>query len=232
MYTKRKVGYKGQVLILLVVGFSISAYFSQYLTGLLLYNRQAILNGEVWRIFTAPMVHFSISHIFWDLLIFTVFGFAANASGYPRLWVVCCLSAFISGLLFLIFDPELEYYGGLSGLATGVVAYYCLCNIFWSDKMKKIWVSILVVTGIKIIIEIVFKDTIFVKADTIDFRVLPSAHIAGCLAAVMTLIWSCPGVIFIKSKVGKHFEISHIKIDETLQAGIEFGKNTQTIRKR
>lgn len=203
MVSKRKIGYKDQLLILLVVGFSISAYFSQHLTGFFVYNRQAMLNGEVWRIFTAPMVHFSISHIFWDLLIFTVFGFAVNASGYPRLWIVCCLSALISGVLFLVFYPDLEYYGGLSGLATGVVVYFCLCKILWDDNSKKIWIFLLVITGIKIALEITLKDPVFVKADTEYFRVLPSAHIAGCLAAAITLIWTCPGVLFINTKVRK-----------------------------
>ena len=65
---------KGHLLTLFIAGFSIIVYCSPFLTGLFVYNRQAVLTGEIWRLITAPFVHFSHSHIVWDVLIFVIAG--------------------------------------------------------------------------------------------------------------------------------------------------------------
>lgn len=192
MVWKREIEFKGQILILSIVGISIIVYCSPHLSRLFVYHRQAILTGEIWRLFTAPLVHFSASHIFWDVLIFGVAGFAVNVSGFPRFWLVCFLTAIISGLLFLKVFPDLEYYGGLSGLATGAVVYYCLCNIFLTERKRQIWVLILIVVGVKILIEIVLNAPIFINAGEANYRVLPSAHIVGYLGAIVTIVSICP----------------------------------------
>ena len=200
MVRKKEIGLKGQFLTLSIVGFSIFVYCSPHLSSLFVYHRPVILNGEIWRLFTAPFVHFSASHIFWDVLIFGVAGFAVNASGFRYFWIVCCLAAIIPGLLFLHFFPELEYYGGLSGLATGAVTYYCLYSIFLTERKKQMWILILITVGFKIFVEMTLNESIFVKTSTADFKVLPSAHIVGYLGAIATLVWTCPQNLIVHSK--------------------------------
>ena len=189
MVPKRKLDINGQLLTLFIVGFSIIVYCSPGLSELFVYKRQAILSGEVWRLLTAPFVHFSASHIFWDILIFSIAGIAINASGFPGFWIVCCLTAFIPGLLYIPACPDLQYYGGLSGVATGSAAYYCLCQIFMNGGKIHIWVLILAVMGVKILIEIALHEPLFVNSDSADFIVLPSAHIVGYLGAMTTMIF-------------------------------------------
>jgi len=208
MVTKREIGYKENLITLSVIGFSIAVYCSPYLSGLFIYHRQDILNGEIWRLFTAPFVHFSVGHIFWDILVFGMAGFAVNAAEVPRFWIVCCLAAFIPGLLYLYAFPNLEYYGGLSGPATGAAAYYCLCNIFLTNSRRTIWALTLAVIGVKIFIEILLNEPVFVKIGTADFRVLPSTHIVGYLAAVAV---SCSH-LFLEHKKESMLSSKRIKI--------------------
>jgi rhomboid family GlyGly-CTERM serine protease len=190
MVPERKIGLRGQLLTLAVVGLSIVAYCSPWLSDLFVYHRQAILGGEIWRLFTAPFVHFSAGHLFWDTLVFGAAGFSVSAAGFPRLWLVCCLAVFIPGILFLPAYPDLEYYGGLSGVATGAVVYYCLCSILLTDGRKRIWIVMLTVVAMKIFMEIALDRPLFVNAGTADFRVLPAAHIAGYLGAIATIMCS------------------------------------------
>lgn len=190
MVRQKEINTLEQILILFMVILAVIAYHLPRLSDLLVYDRQAILGGEFWRLATAPVVHFSASHLFWDVLIFGVSGLAINVSGFRGLWLVCSLGTIIPGLIFLLSYPELERYGGLSGLATGAAAYYCLCKARESASHRMIWLVLLAMMGIKIFIEAASGVPLFARVESASFRVLPSAHLAGFLGAITTMIWS------------------------------------------
>ena len=194
MVRKKEISAQGQILTLFIVILAIFAYSFPRFSDLLVYDRQAILSGEFWRLLTAPLVHFSASHIFWDVVVFGVAGFAINASGFRSFWLVCSFATIIPSLIFLLSIPEIERYGGLSGLSTGAVAYFCLCSAHKSRKNRIIWLVILAVMGTKILIETTMGAPIFVQSERIPFRVLPLAHIVGFLGALATIIWSWPNI--------------------------------------
>jgi len=194
MVRQEKISAQGQALTLFIVGISIIAYCFPRFSDLLVYDRQAILSGELWRLLTAPLVHFSASHIFWDIVVFGVAGLAINAAGFRCFWLVCSFAAVIPSLLFLLAFPELERYGGLSGLATGAAAYFCLCSAHKSRKNRMIWLGILALMGTKIFVEATMGAPIFVQAESIPFRVLPSVHILGYLGALATIMWTWPNI--------------------------------------
>ena len=189
MVRQKKISAQGQILTLFIVCFAILAYSFPRFSALLVYDRQAILNGELWRLLTAPLVHFSVSHMFWDVAVFGLAGFAINASGYRSFWLICSFAAVIPSLIFILALPELERFGGLSGLATGAVAYFCLCSAFKTKKNRFLWLLILLFIGTKIIIEATIGTPIFVQTGNMPFRVLPSVHIIGFLGAFATFLW-------------------------------------------
>ena len=181
-----------QAVTLFVFGITIIAYCFPRFSDLLVYDRQAILNGELWRLLTAPFVHFSASHIFWDLLVFGAACFAIETESYRGFWLVCILSAIIPSLIYLLTLPELERYGGLSGLATGAAVYFCLCKVLHTRKNRIIWLFILVIMALKIVVETAIDAPLFVRTGSIPFRMLPSVHIFGYLGALATIIWTWP----------------------------------------
>lgn len=189
MVRRKEIGARDQILVLSIVALAIIAYHVPRLSGLLAYDRQAILDGELWRILTAPVVHFSASHLFWDVAVFGAAGLAVNASGFHGLWQVCGFGTIIPGLAYLLWSPDLDCYGGLSGPATGAVVYYCLCKVRQSKDRRVFWLAILAGTGIKIIAETASGAPVFSHAGSIPFRVLPSAHFAGLSGAVAVFIW-------------------------------------------
>ena len=194
MARKKKMKDQIQVLTLFVFGISIIAYGFPQFSDLLVYDRQAILNGELWRMLTAPFVHFSASHFFWDILVFVSAGFAIETERYRGFWLVCIFSAVIPSLIFLLAFPELERYGGLSGLATGAIVYFCLCKLLLTRKHRIIWLVILVTIATKIVVETAIGAPIFVQTGRLPFRMLPSAHIFGYLGALATIIWTWPNM--------------------------------------
>ncbi len=202
MEQERKIDLNSLLFTMAAAAFAAAAYSLPSLTDALVYERQAVLNGEIWRIFTAPFVHFSPGHFLWDTVVFTAAGIAVSYEGFPLFKTVCFLAASIPGLIYVLFVPELEYYGGLSGMATGAVIYYCLCTVFMTRRKKTVWVLILALTIIKIAIEAGLDNPIFADANAAEFRVLSSAHIAGYGAAL---------AVFLPSMFRKKLKVNGVK---------------------
>jgi rhomboid family GlyGly-CTERM serine protease len=93
------------------------------LRAALRYERDAILNGEVWRLLTGHLVHFDWSHLSLNLAgaLLMVLLFSESFSLGQWMWVL------VTGLVvidagFIFFEPQLVWYVGVSGVLHGVVA--------------------------------------------------------------------------------------------------------------
>jgi rhomboid family GlyGly-CTERM serine protease len=195
MARQEKINARGQAPTLFIIGLAAIAYCSPMLSEFLVYDRQAILNGEMWRIVTAPLVHFSASHFFWNVLALAATGFAFTAERYRGLVVVCLLAAVLPGMLSLLTLPELGRYGGLSGLATGAAAYFCLCSALAKRNQRLLWVAVLICMAAKITVETVTASPLFAHAGDVSFRVFPLAHIAGYSGAFITILCVRPAIM-------------------------------------
>jgi len=131
------------------------------LTDLFIYDRQLVLGGQGWRLFTAPFVHFSLSHLGWNLLVLAAAGCATELSGYRRFGFLCILSPGIPGCLYLALQPDLTQYGGLSALATGATAYLCLSRAQQTCRDRGLWMVIFFLLIVKIFIEGVIDAPLF-----------------------------------------------------------------------
>lgn len=154
----------------------------------LVYDRQALLHGEVWRLLTAPLVHFSRSHLGWDLLVFVAAGWTSEAVGDRRFWIVCGLAAVLPGLAYLLAAPGLARYGGLSGVSTGAVAYLCMGRAESDRRSRPLWLALLLLVALKILVEWAMGSPLFARSANVPFHVLPSAHLSGLAAAVLVFL--------------------------------------------
>lgn len=170
------------VTLLLVVG-SLCLFLLPDGAQLFVYDRHRVLTGDIWRLVTGHLVHFSWSHIAYNIALLSLAGSwieSQNRRGY--LWLVT-LTVLASGLYFLIMMPDLERYGGLSGLVSATVVYLSLYEIRYYRHARLIWYVILFLFAVKVGYEIMIREAIFVSPDIIPFKVVPSVHIAGALVA-------------------------------------------------
>ena len=98
------------------------------ITAWLVFDRDAILAGEAWRLWTGHLVHFSWLHALTDVMVlFVVSHILAHHTG-SRVVVLALLAGapFISlGLLLAV--PDLRVYAGASGIAMMIgVAVGCV----------------------------------------------------------------------------------------------------------
>jgi rhomboid family GlyGly-CTERM serine protease len=89
---------------------------------LLRYQRDAIIAGEWWRLFSGHLVHLSLSHMWLNLAgLLLVWALVGKAFSLRTWWWLTgsCLLGISLGLLWWL--PELAWYVGLSGVLHGML---------------------------------------------------------------------------------------------------------------
>ncbi|MCL5049348.1 MAG: rhombosortase [Firmicutes bacterium] len=88
------------------------------------YQRPLITAGEWWRIVTGQFVHWSLPHLFGNLLGLGVAWllFAQHWHGWC-FWVLAVVVAAGTNLSLWLFSPEVAYYVGFSGALYGLITY-------------------------------------------------------------------------------------------------------------
>ncbi|MCW8196504.1 rhombosortase [Proteobacteria bacterium 005FR1] len=162
----------------------VAAAFAIQLAGLdaqqiLRYERQPILDGEVWRLLTGHLVHLGWAHLLLNVaaLVFLLFGLGACP---PHLSANLIVIAFAVSSGLLIFEPALEWYVGLSGVLHGIAVLVAL-RLWTADRL--IAAALFAGTAAKI----VWEQTTGADADLvrqIGGEVIIDAHLYGFLAAI------------------------------------------------
>ncbi len=86
----------------------------------LLLDRDSVLSGELWRLFTGHLVHAGRDHLLWDVLALVGIGFLFEEYMRDRFWQVLGVSALVVGAGLVILEPGLPDYRGLSGVLNGL----------------------------------------------------------------------------------------------------------------
>ncbi|MGA1840105.1 MAG: rhombosortase [bacterium] len=200
--TRRDIIVKIPNWTLAVFIISIVTYAIPSLRHLLIYDRDAIIAGQLWRLLTSHFVHFSIAHLFYNLLVFCIAGSLIENRGYRSFGTLCFLTAFFISITLFIAKPDMSYYGGLSGIACGAVVYLILFEFLDSSLWTAFFcIVILLSIIVKLVIEALTGQFIFVASNTL-FVPIPLSHITGSLVA---LIFFCIGLISVpsQSKISK-----------------------------
>ena len=172
---------------LIVVGISMLVYLLPS-TAWLAYDRDAILNGELWRVITGHWVHFSLQHFLYDTAAFGIAGWMIEARGYKNFGWMCVLAVFVISGSMLLCAPSLQVCGGLSGLATAAVAFLALHGLEEKGIWRWICGAALLLCAAKMSIELMTGDFLLLKAPG-PFVPVPSNHIAGAMTALGVYAW-------------------------------------------
>ena len=183
---KKEIGFSSYPLFATAItGTALLVFLVPSLSCCLIYDRVKIAQGEVWRLFTGNLVHFSSSHLFFNLLVFGVVGWAISNRGYPGFRVFCVLSAGLIGTTLYALRPDLAQYGGLSGVACGAVVYLALYGLAETGAWKILCAGALLLTACKILLEYRLGHFLFANSTHPAFVPVPLSHAVGSLTAVM-----------------------------------------------
>lgn len=170
----------------LLVGVAAAACLAlPQFSDTLLFRRAELASGEYWRLWTGHLVHFGGRHLIADLAVFLVAGtwLESFAPWTARGFLVLAPAA-ISAFLYFA-DPHLTFYGGLSGVAVGLLVLLALVQLR-RDKLapRWIWVGVLVLVAVKVALE-AFTNTPLVSDFGPDIKVSSLAHLGGILCALL-----------------------------------------------
>jgi len=154
----------------------------------MIYDRDAIIDGQWWRLITGNLVHLSTMHFTYDVLAMLVIGIVVELRGIRYVWLVYLFAAMDIGAAVFIASPELRFYGGLSGIVTATLVYLCMCWGLESGIWRMFCISMLVLVALKIGMEFMFGQSLLSAADPQLFIPSPVSHLAGALTGVLVFL--------------------------------------------
>ena len=152
------------------------------------YDRAAILaSGEYARLVTAHFFHYDLAHLAWNLV-----GLALVAALFAREfdlrgWLVILVAATVAvDLGFLVFEPQLDWYVGFSGVLHGLMAAG-LCAWLWRapDAITGLVAGLF---ALKLGWEHVMGPLPF-TASTLAVPVIHEAHTYGAIGGAVAALW-------------------------------------------
>jgi rhomboid family GlyGly-CTERM serine protease len=152
------------------------------------YERVAVLHGEYWRLLTGHMVHGSTAHLLLNMVGLALIAglFPSHYSWRQWLWILLASVASIAAG-FVFYEPQLEWYVGLSGLLHGLLAAGALA--WWRLESKPLAAGLSLVLVAKLAWE-QFHGALPFSG---DMPVIVDAHLYGALGGFLAGlgIWLC-----------------------------------------
>lgn len=151
----------------------------------LIYRRTEIAAGQWWRLWTGHLVHFTWSHLLADLVVFGTAGAWLEWLA-PRgtRWFLVIAPAAVSALLYFA-DTDLAYYGGLSGLAVGLLVLLALVQLRRDTAAPRwLWPAVLVLVGGKIALEAIAQTPLVADFGP-EIKISTLAHLGGVACALV-----------------------------------------------
>jgi rhomboid family GlyGly-CTERM serine protease len=154
------------------------------------YDRQAIADGQLWRLVTGHLVHFGLEHLFWDAAVFALLAVLCWRLGPRRCLVSLGAATLAIPAVLFVLQPGLATYRGLSGLdsALYVTAAVTLGLRLWRDR-RRAWAvaafASLAALGAKVAFELATGQALFVDAASLGFVPVPLAHATGAAAGML-----------------------------------------------
>ncbi len=171
-------------LTLLMVGAAVAVAVVPRSSPWLVYDRSAILSGQIWRMFTGHWVHFSTRHLICDVTALGIAGWIIEDRGLPRFGWFCLLAPWFISAAALVFEPQMQYCGGLSALAIAAITLLGLNGLSEAPPWR--WVCVAALIGIagKTLFEMTTSRSLFGALDGVPVIVSVSNHVAAVAFAL------------------------------------------------
>ena len=152
-------------LILIIIGFAVATYASEFVINTLALSSQGIFRGKVWQLVTYPFVEMSTCRLIPSGIILLFFGSAVERQwktrGFLALWFIVSIT---SGILWVIISMILGLSNmvalGMAACAYGIIATFGILYkgqkiLFFFFVMEAQYVAILLI-AIGLVVSIAF----------------------------------------------------------------------------
>jgi rhomboid family GlyGly-CTERM serine protease len=161
------------------------------LHAVLIYDRDKILAGELWRMFSGHWVHLSTRHLVLDVSAMAFIGYLIESKNNTRFGILCMVGPFLISAASLFAAPNMTRYYGLSSLAMAAWTFLASRNLILRQS-PLLSAVILVAAAAKIFFELSSATGFFVPSYNPQIRVAVTNHIAGAIiGALFAILPTC-----------------------------------------
>ena len=150
----------------------------------LVFDRDAITHGELWRLVTGHWVHSDLEHAIWDITALLLLGVLFEARLQWRLPLALLVGTVGVDVWLWWGDPALQYYCGLSGILNSLLVMGLVR--LWIDLRHPLVLLTGVGAAIKIFVEINAGQALLTHT---AWPIVPSVHAVGFLCGLVLGWW-------------------------------------------
>jgi rhomboid family GlyGly-CTERM serine protease len=147
------------------------------------FDRQAIEQGEWWRLITAHWVHSDLIHAGWDIAALLLFGLLFEKRLQWRLPLTLLFASIGIDLWLWWGNSALQYYCGLSAVLNSLLVVG-LAQL-WCDTRHPLILLTAIGAAIKILVEIYLDQSLLIQT---AWPSVPGTHAAGYICGLI-LVW-------------------------------------------
>ncbi len=161
-------------------------------------DRQAIQAGQLWRLVTGYLTHWSLDHLGWDLLMFVVLGCVVESRSRWRMVGLCLGSALAISAGILWWRTDIQLCRGLSGIDTALFTYVAMWTLGQAiaerNRLNGLAAGVLLMSFCgKVLYESLTGSALFADSTAAGFHVVVESHLIGAaigmLAGLGTSWW-------------------------------------------
>lgn len=172
--------------IIAIVAVILScAVVGDELTLLLRFEREAIIEGELYRLLTAHIVHLNWAHALMNIAAAVIGWYLLRDSMSSQQWI---LSIVICGLvisILLFCMPELKWYVGFSGIVHGLM----LQGLVFEKHLRFVSKTLLIFALLLKVFYELWQGSSSADIELIGDNIIVEAHLFGLLAGLVMIIY-------------------------------------------
>lgn len=174
------------MLSVLMIAGTLLCYVLPGAAAALTFDRSLIEGGEIWRLLTGHLPHWTNDHLLWSLLTFAALAIPLEMERPKFVWWTVALSSLGISLGVWVLQPEMNQYRGLSGLDCGLFGAW-IGKVLWEARrsgdrqLVALGVLLLVSVCAKVGWELVTHGTVFANSAGAGFVAVPLAHVIGVM---------------------------------------------------
>jgi len=149
------------------------------------FSRTALARGQLWRLLTGHLTHFSADHLKWDLVVFLALGSLVELRNRTHFTVSVVGGALLISIGVWWLQPQFNNYRGLSGVDSALFGYLAADIFKLARAEAKRWTAVaaglaMALFAAKTLFELNTGQTLFVE-NTVSFSPVPLAHLIGVI---------------------------------------------------
>ena len=177
--------YRNYPWLLFSVLIVITLFQGEQVLSDLQYQRLAIFDGQLYRVITAHFVHTNVYHGLLNLCGLILIGVLSSNHMLPRdWWLGMSISILVVSAGLLVFNAEVQWYRGMSGVLHGIVVLLVLKARQLAGFIR---VLLLLALGIKILLE-QGQSGFWANEQLLGAPVITVAHLYGVVGGVVSYL--------------------------------------------